>query len=100
MSDGKRIITIPRHDPVNALTMGGIVRDAGLTEEGVRDFLKKRLAHFKVPRYVRFVEEFPLTVTGKVQKYRIREVAARELALAEATPPAAKAGAVRESGPR
>jgi len=33
MSDGVRILTIPRHNPVNALTMGGIVRDAGLTVE-------------------------------------------------------------------
>jgi len=39
MTDGKRIITIPRHDPVNAFTMGGIVRDAGLTEEKFRRLL-------------------------------------------------------------
>lgn len=39
MTDGVRIVTIPRHDPVNALTMGGIVRDAGLTVEQFRRFL-------------------------------------------------------------
>jgi predicted RNA binding protein YcfA (HicA-like mRNA interferase family) len=39
MSDGVRIVTIPRHDPVNAFTMGGIVRDAGLTEEEFRNLL-------------------------------------------------------------
>jgi len=39
MSDGTRIITIPRHNPVNALTMGGIVRDAGLTVEQFRKLL-------------------------------------------------------------
>ena len=39
MSDGTRILTIPRHDPVNALTMGGIVRDAGLTLEEFRTLL-------------------------------------------------------------
>ena len=39
MADGKRIVTIPRHDPVNAFTMGGIVRDAGLTEEDFRKLL-------------------------------------------------------------
>ena len=39
MSDGVRIVTIPRHNPVNALTMGGIVRDAGLTAEGFRKLL-------------------------------------------------------------
>ena len=39
MSDGVRILTIPRHNPVNAFTMGGIVRDAGLTEEEFRALL-------------------------------------------------------------
>jgi predicted RNA binding protein YcfA (HicA-like mRNA interferase family) len=39
MSDGVRIVTIPRHDPVNAFTMGGIVRDAGLSEEEFRALL-------------------------------------------------------------
>ena len=39
MSDGNRIVTIPRHNPVNAITMGGIVRDAGLTSEQFKDLL-------------------------------------------------------------
>jgi len=39
MTDGVRILTIPRHNPVNAFTMGGIVRDAGLTEEEFRKLL-------------------------------------------------------------
>lgn len=39
MSDGVRIVTIPRHNPVNALTMGGIARDAGLTAEQFRELL-------------------------------------------------------------
>ncbi len=39
MSDGVRIITIPRHNPVNAMTMGGIVRDAGLTNEEFKALL-------------------------------------------------------------
>jgi predicted RNA binding protein YcfA (HicA-like mRNA interferase family) len=39
MSDGNRILTIPRHDPVNAFTMGGIVRDAGLTPAQFRELL-------------------------------------------------------------
>jgi len=39
MTDGSRIVTIPRHDPVNAYTMAGIVRDAGLTEEEFRRLL-------------------------------------------------------------
>lgn len=39
MSNGTRILTIPRHNPVNAFTLGGIVRDAGLTVEQFRDLL-------------------------------------------------------------
>ena len=39
MTDGTRILTIPRHNPVNAFTMGGIVRDAGLTAEEFRKLL-------------------------------------------------------------
>ena len=39
MTDGVRILTIPRHDPVDAYTMGGIVRDAGLTPQAFRDLL-------------------------------------------------------------
>ena len=44
------------------------------TEEEIREYCKGELAHFKVPRYIRFVEEFPMTVTGKVQKFRMREI--------------------------
>lgn len=39
MTDGARIVTIPRHNPVNAITMGNIVRDAGLTNEAFRRLL-------------------------------------------------------------
>ena len=39
MTDGTRIVTIPRHDPVDAFTMGGIVRDAGLTVQRFRELL-------------------------------------------------------------
>jgi predicted RNA binding protein YcfA (HicA-like mRNA interferase family) len=39
MTDGVRIVTIPRHNPINAFTMGGIVRDAGLTEDEFRALL-------------------------------------------------------------
>ena len=43
------------------------------TEDELRDFCRDRIAHFKVPKYIRLVDEFPMTVTGKIQKYRIRE---------------------------
>ena len=53
--------------------------DAHATAEEIREFCKGKLAHYKVPRYVHFVHEFPMTVTGKVQKFILREQLAREL---------------------
>ena len=46
---------------------------ATLDEAAVRDYCKGQIAHFKIPRFIRFVEEFPMTVTGKLQKFRMRE---------------------------
>ena len=54
---------------------------ASLTEETVREYCQDRIAHFKRPRYVKFADEFPMTVTGKVQKYKMREQAIAELGL-------------------
>ena len=52
-----------------------------LTAEAVRDFANGKLAHYKVPRYVLVVEEFPMTVTGKVRKVEMREESTRRLGL-------------------
>jgi fatty-acyl-CoA synthase len=52
-----------------------------LDAEAVRAFATGKLAHYKIPRYVKIVEEFPMTVTGKVRKAQMREEAARELGL-------------------
>ncbi|MFJ2985382.1 MULTISPECIES: fatty acid CoA ligase family protein [unclassified Pseudomonas] len=46
----------------------------------LREWARARIAHFKVPRYFRFVDEFPMTVTGKVQKFRMREISIEALA--------------------
>jgi fatty-acyl-CoA synthase len=46
--------------------------------EEIRDFCRERIAHYKIPRYVQFLREFPLTVTGKIQKYLLREQLRRE----------------------
>ena len=54
-------------------------------EEDVRAYCRGRIAHYKIPRYIRFVDEFPLTVSGKVQKFIIREVMIRDLNLAATT---------------
>jgi fatty-acyl-CoA synthase len=56
-------------------------RDEEASEEEIRDFCLAHLAHFKAPRYVQFVDSFPTTVTGKVQKFKIREQAIAELGL-------------------
>jgi fatty-acyl-CoA synthase len=56
---------------------------ATLTEEDVRAYCQGRIAHYKVPRYVKVVTEFPMTVTGKVQKFLMRETAKAELGLSE-----------------
>ena len=58
---------------------------ANATEDEVREFCRQRVAHFKVPRYIKFTTEFPMTVTGKVQKFRMREIAIQELGLQEAS---------------
>jgi len=53
-----------------------------MTEEELREYCQGRIAHYKVPRYVRFVDEMPMTVTGKVQKFVMRERMVEELGLA------------------
>ncbi len=58
---------------------------ATATEDDLKDFCRGKIAHYKVPRYVKFVDEFPMTVTGKIQKFVMREQAKVELGLDEAT---------------
>jgi fatty-acyl-CoA synthase len=66
--------------------MAWIVRRPGaeLSDDDVRDCCRGQIAHFKIPRYVKFVDSFPMTVTGKVQKFKMREAAIEELGLQEA----------------
>jgi fatty-acyl-CoA synthase len=54
---------------------------APLDADAVREYARGRLAHYKVPRYVMVVEEFPMTVTGKVRKVEMRAVSTKELGL-------------------
>ena len=54
-----------------------------LTEQDVRDFCKGQIAHYKVPRYIKFVDAFPMTVTGKIQKFLIRDQMKEELGLSD-----------------
>ena len=54
-----------------------------LTEGEIRDFCKGQIAHYKVPRYIQFVTEFPMTVTGKIQKFKIRDAMKVQLGLVD-----------------
>ena len=56
---------------------------AALDDDAVRTFCQGRIAHYKVPKYIRFVDSFPTTVTGKIQKYLIRQIMSEELGLQE-----------------
>ncbi len=55
-----------------------------LSEDEVREYCKGQIAHYKIPRYIRFVDSFPMTVTGKIQKFLIRQKMKEELGLDEA----------------
>jgi fatty-acyl-CoA synthase len=54
------------------------------TEDEIRDYCRGQIAHYKIPRYVRFVDAFPMTVTGKIQKFLMREESVRALGLQKA----------------
>jgi fatty-acyl-CoA synthase len=54
------------------------------SEEEIREFCRGQIAHYKIPRYIRFVEEYPMTITGKVQKFAMRDKMIEELNLNQA----------------
>jgi fatty-acyl-CoA synthase len=77
-----QVVGVPDEKYGEELCAWVIVRDGHtLTAEDVREFCAGRLAHFKIPRYLMVVEEFPMTVTGKVQKFKMREVSIEQLGL-------------------
>ena len=55
-----------------------------VSEQSIKDFCKGKIAHYKVPRYVKFATEFPMTVTGKIRKVEMRETSVKELGLEDA----------------
>lgn len=63
--------------------MAAIVVKKGceLSEDDVRDFCRDKIAHYKIPRYVKFVDGYPMTASGKIQKFKLREMAIKELHL-------------------
>lgn len=52
-----------------------------MTEEELKDYCRNRIANYKIPKYIKFVESFPMTASGKIQKFKMREMAIKELAL-------------------
>jgi fatty-acyl-CoA synthase len=80
-----QVFGVPDDRDGEELVAGVILRGAAsLTPDALREPCRGKIAHFKIPRYVKIVDEFPMTVTGKVQKFRMREQAVRELGLAAA----------------
>lgn len=60
-------------------------KGARQTEDAIKAFCQEQITHFKVPKHIRFVSEFPMTVTGKIQKFKMREAMVEELAAAQQT---------------
>jgi fatty-acyl-CoA synthase len=54
-------------------------RDEQCTEDEIREFCRNQIAHYKIPKYIWFVDDFPMTITGKLQKFRMREIAIDKL---------------------
>ena len=78
------VVGVPDHKYGEAVCACIRLREGtSATEEEIREFCRGQIAHYKVPRYVRFVDSFPLTISGKVQKYLIREHMRVELHLTE-----------------
>jgi len=55
--------------------------NATATEEEIREFCRDKISYYKIPKYIKFTEEFPMTVTGKIQKFKMKEIAVKELGL-------------------
>ena len=76
------VIGIPDEKYGEELCAWVILREgSSASEDEIRDFCRGKIAHFKIPRYVKFTNELPMTVTGKIQKYKMREVSTAELHL-------------------
>ena len=56
---------------------------ASATPDEIRDFCRGQIAHYKIPRHIRFVDGFPMTITGKIQKFVMRQESIAELGLSE-----------------
>jgi acyl-CoA synthetase (AMP-forming)/AMP-acid ligase II len=66
------VVGIP-DDKLGEVVKAFIIPDGEAGEEEIKAFCRQNIANFKVPRYVEFVDEFPMTASGKIQKYKLRE---------------------------
>jgi fatty-acyl-CoA synthase len=81
-----QVIGVPDERYGEAVCAWAVLKDgADIDDEELKEFCRGKIASFKIPRYVRFVDAFPMTVTGKVQKFRMREVEVEERGLQTAT---------------
>jgi len=55
-----------------------------MSEEEVREYCQGKIANYKIPRYVKFVDNYPMTASGKIQKFKLRDMAIKELSLEDA----------------
>jgi fatty-acyl-CoA synthase len=80
-----QVIGVPSERYGEELMAWVVVKEGStLDEDSLKDYCRERIARFKVPRYVKFVDSFPMTVTGKVQKFKMRQAAVEELGLHDA----------------
>jgi fatty-acyl-CoA synthase len=77
-----QVIGVPDEKYGEELCAWVIVREGAAVEaEAIRAFCRGKIAHYKIPRYIRFVDGWPMTISGKVQKYKMREESIRALGL-------------------
>jgi fatty-acyl-CoA synthase len=79
-----QVVGVP--DPKYGEVVGAFIRlksGAEMTEGDVQEFCRARMARYKAPKYVFFVDEYPMTASGKIQKYKLRETATEELGLGD-----------------
>jgi fatty-acyl-CoA synthase len=80
-----QVIGVPDERYGEQLMAWVVLREgAEVSAEELQEFCRGQIAHYKVPAYVKFVDGFPMTVTGKVQKFKMREQAIAELGLEKA----------------
>jgi len=80
-----QVVGVPSREYGEEIMAYIILKDGeNLTKEEVKDFVKSNMARHKTPKYVRFIDSFPMTASGKIQKYKLREMAVQDLNLQDA----------------